>query len=207
MKSAPCAPAKSIGTVADLQGVIQKMSWSYVGRHTHQRMEVSVDLTIKSPLSLVVADIPLPKGCQNSKCPPSPGFDFSQAPSGVKCEAHDSQQNCSKVYLPATTLRLRLSLVDRHPGIYYYIPLIEILPPCKTPCSSGEFRCKDNTCWKQYSRYCQYCLEKEPKLCACQESKGKKPDKATCGYFISNDATCNGTCQDGVCHDPSNICP
>ncbi len=189
--SIECRERGAAGSVRDLIGLLSDQSWTVVGRNTSICRPASDDVSVKETLALSAADIPLPAVCRSGPCT-SLGFVLAPGLVGVECLDHF----CSALMLSGARFRVRLTLLDQYPMSPRYVPLVEVMPACQSPCASGDFQCPhQRTCWASELELCRFCSLRPPSECACVGHR----EGEDCLLYPTSDLACPGSCRGGVC--------
>jgi len=198
-----CLPVecKQHGTVNNAESVVLILSslpWTSIARRTSACLEASADVPVERTVSIAASDVVLPQQCWQGTCA-NLTFQIAPAVSGVKC----LDQFCSALMLSGARFRVRQTLRDQYPMNPRYVPVVEFLPPCGTPCGATELTCQNHhTCWASELDLCRFCEGRPHEECACLG----KAEGAGCLLYKTNDLTCRGTCAEGECRPEEPAC-
>lgn len=200
-----CPQPQEIQTGYQINKILASLEWTPAGEYSSRPLGITADIRFPKPVTLNPGDIQPPQRClDRPDCRHTVVLDMSRWVEGANCLEEEPVlwlNSCKVVeFEQDTVLRFRVKLLDTHPGEWNYIPTIELVPSCSTPCQSNQFRCAlDNTCWDSFDQFCRICLGKEKEQCACQSPQGDLPDGSDCQYWISGDVLEAGKCASGWC--------
>lgn len=200
-----CPPPQEIQSSDQITEILHSLEWTPAGEYSSNPLGITTDIRFSQPVSLNLGDIQPPANClERPDCRHAVVLDMSRWVDGANCLEEEPvlwMNTCKVVEVKQdTVLRFRAKLLDTHPGEWNYVPTIEFVPSCSTPCQSNQFRCAlDNTCWDSFDQFCRLCLGKEKEQCACQSSQGDLPNGSDCQYWISGDVLEAGKCTSGWC--------
>lgn len=201
-----CPDPIPIDDAADIVGLLAGMEWKGVGPYGGGVLPITPDLVVDGTVTVDGAAVPLPESCLGrSDCLHAVGFSGG-ALEGLALDGSpegDFIGLAGRLTLTNTTVRLRPVMVDTHPGPANYVPSVEVVEPCGTPCGSSAATCPaDGVCYDtrgESSAFCLFCEGKGAQECACSATPGTVPDGEPCSYFQSGDVICSGACRDGTC--------
>jgi hypothetical protein len=195
-------------TIADAQGLVATIdaspTWFGLTPYTTGCLPASADVPITGTVTVRGDAIAVPAECAaRTDCRQAVKFVLRDAPAGVEC-LEPEHIECAAITAQDTTIRMRTVMVDVHPGEYNFIPVVEVLAACATPCGSAELACEaSHTCWGNIRDHCAYCLGGSNEECACWTGSELASDGTECTMQVSGDAGFVGTCQAGACTRPS----
>jgi hypothetical protein len=199
-----CPDAVAVASTEDLVAALAALQWRGEGNYTSGCLPITPDLIVSGTVVLEAKDLPVPADClDQSDCRPEATLALVQAIPGVTLEG-DANLDCgggfTRLTLTDTTVRLRPMLRDTHPCRYNFVPLVEVHPPCGTPCGDGLALCPvDGVCYATGTSFCQACEGGTKEACACRGPDGPLADESPCSYWVSGDVRCDGVCRQGVC--------
>ena len=199
-----CPDPITVGSPDDLVAVLAAIPWEGLGAYTSGPLPITPDLVVAGTVVLEAADLPIPANCLGrSDCRPQGAFRVGTPLPGVALEGEaglDCTSGAVRLTLTDTTVRLRPFLRDTHPCRYNFVPLVEVAPPCGSPCGDGQALCPvDGVCYAVGTGFCQACEGGTKEACACRGPEGPLEDGASCTYWQSGDVRCDGTCRQGAC--------
>jgi hypothetical protein len=198
-----------VSSAEDLVAALAALAWEGSGAYTSGPLPITPDLVVAGTVVLDAADLPIPADCLDRRdCPPRGGF-WAGSVAGVVAEG-DAGLTCTsasaRVTFTDTTLRLRPLLRDTHPCVFNYVPVVQVEPPCGSPCSEGQAMCPaDGACYAAGAGFCQACEGGTKEACACRGPEGPLAEGTACAYWQSGDVQCTGICRDGACD--AGTCP
>jgi hypothetical protein len=204
-----CPDPVVVSSTEDLVAALAALPWEGAGAYTSGPLPITPDLVVSGTVVLEAGQLPIPATCLGrSDCSPRGGF-WAGSVAGVVVEGH-ADVTClsaaSRLTLTGTTVRLRPLLSDTHPCAFNYVPVVQVKPPCGTPCSSDQAMCPaDGVCYARGTTYCQSCEGGSKEACACRGPGGPLEEGASCSYWESGDVRCDGICRQGTCDAGS--CP
>jgi len=199
-----CPAPVAISTPEDLVGVLVALPWEGAGGYTSGPLPITPDLVVTGTVVLEAAGLPIPPNCLGRRdCSPDGGFWADASLAGVTAEG-DAGLTCAsaaaRLTLTDTTVRLRPFLRDTHPCAFNFVPLVQVEPPCGTPCGAGASLCPvDGVCYAEGDRFCRLCESGTKEACACRGPQGPLPEGSSCSYWESGDVLCEGSCRQGEC--------
>lgn len=199
-----CPDPILISSTDDLVAVLAAIPWQGAGAYTSGPLPITPDLVVTGTVVLDAADLPMPADCLGrSDCRPQGAFSTGMAPPGTALDGEaglDCGSGAARLTLTDTTVRLRPLLRDTHPCRYNFVPLVEVAPPCGSPCAEGQALCPvDGVCYSAGTGFCQACEGGAKEACACRGPGGPLEEGARCTYWESGDVRCDGTCRQGTC--------
>ncbi len=201
-----CPEPIPIAGPEDLISVLVGTDWRWVGPYSSGGLPVTPDLVVAGEVTIEAGDVPLPESCvEADDCLHEVAF-FDSSLDGVMADgpsAADWIGGYGRLTISDTTVRLRPTLEDTHPGPYNSVPTVSVLAPCGSACSDGAALCPaDGACYGTGgtpSAFCLFCEGKGDRECACSAEPGSLPDGTRCEFYLSGDVICTGECRDGVC--------
>ena len=199
-----CPEPITITSSEDLVAVLAATSWDSLGEYTSGPLSITADLVVSGTVTLEAADLPIPQDClDRSDCSPAGGFWVGAPVTGVVGEG-EAQGSCvtgsARLTITDATLRLRPVLYDTHPCEYNFVPFVEVVGPCGSPCGEGAELCPyDGACYQAGATFCRLCTGGDKEACACWGPEGPLDEGASCSYWQSGDVKCIGTCRQGTC--------
>jgi hypothetical protein len=199
-----CPDPIAVASTEDLVAVLAATAWEGLGAYTSGPLPITPDLVVTGTVVLNAADLPIPANCLGrTDCQPQGTFRTGTPVPGATLEG-EADLTCTEGYarltLSATTVRLRPALRDTHPCRYNFVPIVEVAPPCGSPCGEGQALCPvDGVCYSAGTGFCQACEGGSKEACACRGPEGPLEDGASCTYWESGDVRCDGRCEQGVC--------
>ncbi|MBN2113633.1 MAG: hypothetical protein JW785_05835 [Acidimicrobiia bacterium] len=202
-----CPEARPVIDSQDLIDELALLTWEGWGPYSSGVKPVTADLVITGTVALNASALPVPENClSRPDCSPQAGLVLHPGVAGAVGEG-DAYIECADSYarivLTDTTVRLRPYLRDTHPCAFNYVPMVEVLPPCGTPCSEGQGLCPvDGVCYSLGDAFCRLCEGGTKEECACRGPEGPLEEGAPCSYWQSGDMKCEGRCRSGACDTP-----
>ncbi|MFH1330916.1 MAG: hypothetical protein ABIJ48_09745 [Actinomycetota bacterium] len=199
-----CPNPVTVTSAEDLVAVLTATAWAGLGSYTSGPLPITPDLVVVGTIVLDASALPVPEDCRGrADCSPQAGLRVDLPVDGVVAEG-DANLECgdaySRVIFTDTTVRLRPYLRDTHPCRFNFVPLVEVAPPCGSPCGEGQRLCPvDGVCYAAGTGFCQACEGGAKEACACRGPEGPLEDGSDCSYWQSGDVLCDGTCRQGVC--------
>jgi hypothetical protein len=199
-----CGPGRDIANSAELGAFVDAAppEWISRGPYTDGCLAASDDLRVTGTMTAQAADIAVPANCAGA-CRQEVKFQLLGTPAGVECldpEFFFDFTLCGRLALTDATIRTRMVLVDVHPSIENFIPVVEVMGACEAACGGGEIACAEShTCWGNVRDHCAYCLDGSNEDCACWNGTDFEADGTECFFFTSGDTGPAGTCQSGTC--------
>ena len=199
-----CPTPVKVASGDDLVAALRRLEWTGLGPYSSGPLPITPDLVVSGTVVITGREIPLPDGCaQRSDCLAVAAFRMGQPVPGVTLTGPVEPGGAgdgSVLTLTDTTVRLRPVMYDMHPGRYNAVPLVTIIPPCGSPCPSGQVLCPaDGSCYPLGDSYCRFCQGKGKEECACEAPEGALAEGSYCQFWQSGDVLCPGTCQQGTC--------
>jgi hypothetical protein len=199
-----CPTPVEVASGDELVAALGRLEWAGLGPYSSGTLPITPDILVSGTVVIVGREIPLPEGCaQRIDCLAVAAFQMGQPVPGVALTGPIEPGGAgdgSVLTLTDATLRLRPVMYDMHPGRYNAVPLIAILPPCGSPCPSGQLLCPaDGSCYPPGESYCRFCQGKDKEQCACEAPEGPLLEGSYCQFWQSGDVLCPGTCQQGAC--------
>jgi hypothetical protein len=202
-----CAVGPTITSANELVSIIEATSsWVAHGPYTTGCLPASAEIRVLGTLTVQTDQIAVPTVCEpRSDCRKAVRFRVTNPlPPGVECvrpEAWYAYSLCPAITLRDATIRLRPVLEDIHPSSFgNFAPIVDVLPPCSTPCTSEELACPaTHTCWADVRDHCAYCLGGDNEACACWNGSSFESDGTACDLATSGDVIELGTCRAGRC--------
>jgi len=199
-----CPDPIAVSSVEDLVAVLAATAWEGRGAYTSGPLPITPDLVVAGTVVLEAADLPIPENClSRPDCQPNAGFRTGVSVPGVLADGvadFTCSDGFARLTLSDTTVRLRPFLRDTHPCRYNFVPLVEVAPPCGSPCGDGQALCPvDGVCYAVGTGFCQACEGGTKEACACRGPEGPLEEGASCSYWQSGDVRCDGTCRRGTC--------
>jgi hypothetical protein len=206
-----CPGPIAIASTADLVEVLADITWEGLGEYTSGLLSITPDLVVSGTVVLEAADLPIPADClARPDCSPQGGFWIGAPVPGVVAGG-DAPGPCvvgfARLTLTDTTIRLRPTLYDTHPCQYNFVPFVEVVGPCGSPCGPDAELCPyDGACYRAGATFCRLCEGGSKEDCACQGSEGPLEEGASCTYWVSGDVQCVGACRQGACESANSLC-
>lgn len=200
-----CAAATTVGDAPALIGVLDGLTWNWVGPYTSKLQIYSDDVEVQGKLTVAGHQLAVPPDClSRSDCRQQVSFRLASAVSGVTCVKQQTEipwlDSCDEIAIENTTVRFYAAHYDTHPSLYNFVPLITVVASCQTPCAAGALRCQANqSCFASFESYCRLCLERDKQACPCLTAAGNEADGTACDFMVSGDVVCSGECKDGFC--------
>lgn len=205
-----CPDPVSVDSAEGLVAALAALSWEGSGAYTSGPLPITPDLVVVGTVVLDAAALPIPANClERADCRPEGAFSTRMALPGAVLDGEaglDCGSGAARLTLTDATVRLRPLLRDTHPCRYNFVPLVQVVPPCGSPCAEGQALCPaDGVCYEVGTGFCQACEGGSKEACACRGPEGPLEEGASCSYWQSGDVRCDGTCRQGTCDAGS--CP
>jgi len=224
MPTASCPMALTVGNVETLKTIIESTVpnlWSAGNAWSAERIAISPDLQVNSPLSLDASNLAsLGVACTepDPSCEPiryaNPGAATGNPITGVSFGGtpfiHCLTDPCIQQAYPSVEIRagvtVRFAFKKYYNGGLPGFPVVEIFPPCPNLCGEDTIRCPfDGRCYEVGVTMCLSCKGAPQNRCACIKPVGGQwPEGSTCQYInpVNQDVQVSGTCIEGVCTPP-----
>ena len=192
----------NINQAQQLIAILNALEYAYQGPYSSGHLPITEDIQINGTVVITPGQIQVPEECLDREdCRHCLGFSNLYEAAGVSLISNPGYVACPAGTLRLTNVKVRFRklLIDTHPWIFNFIPVIQVLPPSDHPCEASEIKCDhDHVCYSTLS-YCQYCLGLSHQECVCRDESGVFPDGTVCEFFLSGDIIIRGECQDGEC--------
>lgn len=200
-----CPAPIAVDDPADIVAALAALPWRTSGQQTSGAPALTPDLVVTGTVVVTSADLPVPDDClAESDCYDEAGFSGGAPGATLDGSVGPSfRPSAARLTLRDTTVRLRPRLIDTHPGEYNAVPVVDVEPPCGSPCGEGLALCPaDGSCYARGDWYCRMCEGGSAAECACRAEDGSVlADGTSCSYWRSGDWQAVGACRQGVCEE------
>jgi hypothetical protein len=196
-----CPDPIAVGDADDLLAVLEAEEWGWEGPYSSGSLPATPDLVVGGTISLESADVPVPADClDRDDCRHQAVFAVADWQGATVEGDTDLFEGDARLILTSTTVRIRLSMLDTHPGPFNYVPLVSVFRPCGAPCDPDQLSCPaDGGCYGSFDAFCRHCEGRAANECACRTPDGLLDEGEFCQYFVSGDVIEVGRCRAGVC--------